>query len=110
MSEQALQWVVGCHPEDPIPTCREELEPDAQAFRQLDPWSRQIGPGFDVLLPQHPGVGRRALPAVPQGGRGYPATNGRCPQAVPPILTSEKALMAAHQVGKLKLVDSRSST
>ncbi len=47
--EQALQWVVGCHPGGAISTCREELNLTL-SFRQLDPWSRQIGPGFDVLL------------------------------------------------------------
>ena len=47
--EQALQWVVGCHPGGTIYTCREELGLNL-SFKKLDPWSRQIGPGFDLLL------------------------------------------------------------
>lgn len=47
--EQALQWVVGCHPGGTIHTCREELGLTL-SFKQLDPCLRQIGPGFDILL------------------------------------------------------------
>ncbi|NLA58390.1 MAG: NAD(P)/FAD-dependent oxidoreductase [Firmicutes bacterium] len=50
--EQALQWVVGCQPGGTIYTCREELGLTL-SFKQLDPWCRQIGPGFDVLLSSH---------------------------------------------------------
>ncbi|NLY51554.1 MAG: NAD(P)/FAD-dependent oxidoreductase [Firmicutes bacterium] len=47
--EQALQWIVSCHPGGTIYNCREELGLTL-SFKQLDPWCRQIGPGFDVLL------------------------------------------------------------
>lgn len=47
--EQALQWVVGCHSGGTLNTCREELGLTL-SFKQLDPCSRQIGPGFDILL------------------------------------------------------------
>ncbi|NMB46126.1 MAG: NAD(P)/FAD-dependent oxidoreductase [Firmicutes bacterium] len=47
--EQALQSVVGCHPGGTINRCREELGLTL-SFKQLDPCSRQIGPGFDILL------------------------------------------------------------
>ncbi len=47
--EQAMQWVVGCHPGGTLSTCREELGLNL-SFKQLDPCSRQVGPGFDILL------------------------------------------------------------
>ncbi|NLJ84922.1 MAG: NAD(P)/FAD-dependent oxidoreductase [Firmicutes bacterium] len=47
--EPALQWLIGCHSSGSISTCREELGLNL-SFRQLDPFSRQMGPGFDILL------------------------------------------------------------
>ncbi|NMB24939.1 MAG: NAD(P)/FAD-dependent oxidoreductase [Firmicutes bacterium] len=47
--EQSLQALVGCHPGGSVHTCREELGLNL-SFKQLDPYSRQIGPGFDILV------------------------------------------------------------
>ena len=47
--EQTLQALVGCHPGGSIHACREELGLNL-SFKQLDPYSRQIGPGFDILV------------------------------------------------------------
>ena len=63
--EQALQWIVSCHPGGTIYNCREEL--GLTLSSQLDPWCRQIGPGFDAAFLQCEGMGRGAVPAVSQG-------------------------------------------
>jgi phytoene dehydrogenase-like protein len=52
--EQSLRWIVGCHPGGTLNTCREELGLNL-SFKQLDPCSRQIGPGFDILLSSNVG-------------------------------------------------------
>ncbi|NLK07251.1 MAG: NAD(P)/FAD-dependent oxidoreductase [Firmicutes bacterium] len=52
--EQSLQALTGCHPGGTIYTCREELNLNL-SFKQLDPYSRQIGPGFDILVSSNTG-------------------------------------------------------